>query len=369
MNHDPSNPLIGFLGQQKKFTLSVLLNVFQRLSLQQSKQGQFVYHDVVQIFVSSIPLDVDSYVRLFYEAALVPASGFPYNHQNPTLQVKREVLGNEYVFTRALLNILVATSGGYHHPTIETLEAEIDEYFNPPQAHYLQSGTRSIPAPSVHLYPPRPEIPLSNVSKIPTSAYYPQHVPQPHARNNIPSYQTSQPTIPTTHVLHHQSSPVMPSYAPSHAPTTTTYHQPQPYTATQPQAARYHRQPSLPTTLPTEYGMNRSRSAPFYPTHQQPPQQSHHTHHPQHTTAYTPQAQHTQHTQHTQRSRHQHSFDQLPPQILNAPNFIQAGIEFEKLDPIVRFLAQIRKYGMDVLYPQIIHDKVSTISILLGGQC
>lgn len=33
--------------------------------------------------------------------------------------------------------------------------------------------------------------------------------------------------------------------------------------------------------------------------------------------------------------------------------------EMEKHDPIMRLLAQIRKYGMDILFPQSIHDKVS----------
>lgn len=33
-------------------------------------------------------------------------------------------------------------------------------------------------------------------------------------------------------------------------------------------------------------------------------------------------------------------------------------IEFEKSEPIVRFLAQARKIGMDVIFPQSTHDKV-----------
>ena len=34
-------------------------------------------------------------------------------------------------------------------------------------------------------------------------------------------------------------------------------------------------------------------------------------------------------------------------------------IEFEKSEPIVRLLAQVRKVGMDILFPQSTHDKVS----------
>lgn len=33
-------------------------------------------------------------------------------------------------------------------------------------------------------------------------------------------------------------------------------------------------------------------------------------------------------------------------------------IDYEKSEPIVRFLAQVRKLGMDILFPQSTHDKV-----------
>lgn len=36
----------------------------------------------------------------------------------------------------------------------------------------------------------------------------------------------------------------------------------------------------------------------------------------------------------------------------------QQVAEFEKSEPIIRFLAQVRKMGMDVLFPQSTHDKV-----------
>jgi hypothetical protein len=37
---------------------------------------------------------------------------------------------------------------------------------------------------------------------------------------------------------------------------------------------------------------------------------------------------------------------------------IMGRIEFEKSEPIVRLLAQVRKVGMDILFPQCAHDKV-----------
>jgi hypothetical protein len=43
-----------------------------------------------------------------------------------------------------------------------------------------------------------------------------------------------------------------------------------------------------------------------------------------------------------------------------------AGLEIEKNEPIIRLLAHIRKAGMDILFPQIIHDKVSS---LVGFSC
>jgi hypothetical protein len=46
-------------------------------------------------------------------------------------------------------------------------------------------------------------------------------------------------------------------------------------------------------------------------------------------------------------------------------------IECEKSEPIVRLLAQVRKVGMDILFPQIAHDKVrkKVLSILVILPC
>lgn len=37
---------------------------------------------------------------------------------------------------------------------------------------------------------------------------------------------------------------------------------------------------------------------------------------------------------------------------------LQGRIEFEKSEPIIRLLAQLRKVGMDILFPQSVHDKI-----------
>lgn len=41
------------------------------------------------------------------------------------------------------------------------------------------------------------------------------------------------------------------------------------------------------------------------------------------------------------------------------------GIDVEKTEPMIRFLAQIRKIGSDILFPQSIHDKVCLFTLLL----
>lgn len=41
------------------------------------------------------------------------------------------------------------------------------------------------------------------------------------------------------------------------------------------------------------------------------------------------------------------------------PNY---RIEFEKSEPIIRLLAQVRKVGMDILFPQQVHDKVCLLN-------
>lgn len=44
------------------------------------------------------------------------------------------------------------------------------------------------------------------------------------------------------------------------------------------------------------------------------------------------------------------------------PNY---RIEFEKSEPIIRLLAQVRKVGMDILFPQQVHDKVCLLNLYL----
>ena len=40
-------------------------------------------------------------------------------------------------------------------------------------------------------------------------------------------------------------------------------------------------------------------------------------------------------------------------------------IDYEKSDPIVRLLAQVRKVGMDILFPQSTHDKVRIVNMCI----
>jgi hypothetical protein len=50
-----------------------------------------------------------------------------------------------------------------------------------------------------------------------------------------------------------------------------------------------------------------------------------------------------------------------PPSMGSQQPFPMDGVEIEKSEPIVRLLAHIRKGGMDILFPQISHDKVRLI--------
>jgi hypothetical protein len=47
--------------------------------------------------------------------------------------------------------------------------------------------------------------------------------------------------------------------------------------------------------------------------------------------------------------------------------YAPARVEFERAEPIVRLLAQVRKVGMDILFPQSTHDKVCTRAVLVDA--
>lgn len=40
-------------------------------------------------------------------------------------------------------------------------------------------------------------------------------------------------------------------------------------------------------------------------------------------------------------------------------------VDIEKCPPMVKFLAQVRKSGMDILFPQVAHDKVGLLLVLI----
>jgi len=55
----------------------------------------------------------------------------------------------------------------------------------------------------------------------------------------------------------------------------------------------------------------------------------------------------------------------LPPHVapMSQPFSPEGMIDIEKSEPIVRLLAHVRKGGMDILFPQISHDKVSMMCL------
>ena len=62
-----------------------------------------------------------------------------------------------------------------------------------------------------------------------------------------------------------------------------------------------------------------------------------------------------------QRQHNRHIPKTIPPiQDYDLPDDHKSNtrIDYEKSEPIVRLLAQVRKVGMDILFPQSTHDKI-----------
>lgn len=59
----------------------------------------------------------------------------------------------------------------------------------------------------------------------------------------------------------------------------------------------------------------------------------------------------------------------MEPELVDDYRSPMSRIEFEKSEPIVRLLAQVRKVGMDILFPQSTHDKVNFFFVQIHFHC
>jgi hypothetical protein len=136
-----ANPIADFLHQQqnKKLSVSALINAHARLSMTQIRKGCVSYEDILQTLKLTLEGktgesgerlegDIDAYGALLYSSVLAPS--FSASTMNkPSLVMKADIVGNEGSFIHALHKELKDQNGGNtQNPVIAAFEKDSTTY-------------------------------------------------------------------------------------------------------------------------------------------------------------------------------------------------------------------------------------------------
>jgi hypothetical protein len=302
----------------RKFSFLMLINAHSRLSLLQMNKGNVSFEDIVQCLnLGSGPevtsVELNAHAALIYEGALVPV----LTTKGPLLRLSKELLANDANFLKAVITVMYAHGGGVEHPAIEDFKVEATKFLK-----------KSI----------------STVSSAPSEANNIQSfVPQSSSEsveNNIMNRPSSMSIGGTTATT---AAGDLSSLAIQTKPMTTA----DSFSQSLQQQQQAQQQPLVP-------GRISALPSPSVASQQQGPYSSNVS-----SVSGIP-------------SQQQQMFN------TNNPNFGAPVRRFsdpieeargpisdiEKTEPIIRLLAHIRKEGMDILFPQIIQDKVRAIHCL-----
>jgi hypothetical protein len=291
----------------RKFSFLMLINAHSRLSLLQMNKGNVSFEDIVQCLnLGSGPevtsVELNAHAALIYEGALVPV----LTTKGPLLRLSKELLANDANFLKAVITVMYAHGGGVEHPAIEDFKVEATKFLK------------------------------KSISTVSSAPYIQSFVPQSSSEsveNNIMNRPSSMSIGGTTATT---TAGDLSSLAIQTKPMTTAES-----FSLQQQQQQAQQQPLVPgriSALPSPsvasqqqglYSSNVS-SVSGIPSQQQ---QMFNTNNP--------------------------NFG-APVRRFSDPIEEARGpiSDIEKTEPIIRLLAHIRKEGMDILFPQIIQDKV-----------
>jgi hypothetical protein len=300
----------------RKFSFLMLINAHSRLSLLQMNKGNVSFEDIVQCLnLGSGPevtsVELNAHAALIYEGALVPV----LTTKGPLLRLSKELLANDANFLKAVITVMYAHGGGVEHPAIEDFKIEATKFLK-----------KSISTVS--------SAPSEAISNNNNQSFVPQSLSE-SVENNIMNRPSSMSlggsTTTTGGDLSIQTKPMT---------TADSFSQSL-------QQQQQQQQPLVPgriSALPSPsvasqlYSSNVSSVSGMNPSQQQQ-QQMFNTNNP--------------------------NFG-APVRRFSDPIEEARGpiSDIEKTEPIIRLLAHIRKEGMDILFPQIIQDKVRTNKII-----
>jgi hypothetical protein len=120
------DPIDFYLKNNRKFTLSLLLNAQSRLRLLQLSQGYVIYDDIVKSLCIACNLnapnsDVVAYAGLMYEAIFTP---MVTKKGQLAHKLHQDTIGNDFGFIERLLKGLLQRANGIDYLCIEEMKRE-----------------------------------------------------------------------------------------------------------------------------------------------------------------------------------------------------------------------------------------------------
>lgn len=330
----------------KKLFLPVFTNAHSRLTLTQMNKGFITYDDLLQSLnyalnggseITASP-EVTVYAGVIYESSFQPAM----LGKGPGFILSRDLTGNEANFLRAVVQVLMQHSNGKENLIVEDFKVDVAAFLkkagsSPPTAFYDQQQPPQqnyAPALSPAPLPVTSSAKLGQVGQVPPNRFYSS---------------TTAPSVPPITTSGFGSNPSLSmdfqnrsTFNPAPTADRTPYNQFNGSGMANSPSAFAHQQLQQQQYTPSSNGHNNGQG--YHSFGANPPHWS-----------KTP----------THRSN-------FPGQRMGLDNFAAANVaggasgvgglsiprDIEKSEPIIRLLAHLRKSGMDILFPQIIHDKI-----------
>lgn len=315
------DPIDVFLNQSqnKKLSISALINTHSRLSMMQMRKGGVSCEDIIQTLRLSLDgktgdcgerleVDIDTYGALLYAAVLSPVFTRTSSPNQLMLQMKPAMLGNEIIFIKTILKAVKERAlGGSQNPIVSILEKDAAAYLASIGETLATEEIVPLSLPSATIVLPNEEERLPVPSSVPTTVAA-SATPEKQKQENCLAEDIDQPAAGDA-----AASSSTTSLSPPFPPFETTTYSDQIPAAQEEEGEDDHEDNEYEDG--TESGTTIATA----------------------TTTATPVA---------------------ITAIIPKPH-----------NPIVQFLSQIRRYGMVVLVPQPVHDQVNTISSSLSIYC
>lgn len=315
------DPIEAFIKGNNKFSLPALIYSHSRLSILQISKASISYEDILQSLTLSerdmSSTDLNAHAALIYEAVLSPVVT---NKNVMALQMNRDIVANDINFIKSVVYVMYSRSGGVDCPCVEEFKLEA--------MSFLKSSNSTAPVSSSIGLDPAASVVTTLAAQAAAAASSGIKV----------SLDPSPIQIPTLSMAATVSASIG-----SAASLITSGVDSLSITGSSNTTMKIDNAPSVINVAKSSSNVPYNNVIEMYRGYIPSPT--------------TDGVQNRIATQDLFPKKVMHAIVQSEALNYDDARSPLHRIEFEKSEPIVRLLAQVRKVGMDILFPQSVHDK------------